>query len=145
MAEAVFKRLCEERNVALSFKINSRATSDCEEGNPVYPPVQRVLKNRGYNFAHRAEQISLSDVKNADYVLVMDGMNYSDLLRMTGGGYADKVLKLGDFMPRKGDIDDPWYTRDFERTYNEIYAACNGFLDWIMQEHREAFAYDGRN
>ncbi|MDE6373327.1 MAG: low molecular weight phosphotyrosine protein phosphatase [Clostridia bacterium] len=145
MAEAVFKKLCGERGVAPSFVINSRATSDCEEGNPVYPPVQRVLKAKGYDFAHRAKKITLSDVKNADYVLVMDGMNYTDLLRMTCGGYADKIMKLGDFLTDKRDIDDPWYTRDFERTYKEIYAACNALLDWLTEEHGQALAYDGRN
>ena len=78
MAEAVFSRLVEERGVAQSFKVNSFATSDCEEGNAVYPPVQKVLRENGYNFSHRAKKISLSDVKNADYILVMDGMNYAD-------------------------------------------------------------------
>ena len=145
MAEAVFKRHIEERGVAQSFKVNSRATSDCEEDNPVYPPAQRTLREHGYNFTHRARQLTLADVKNADYVLVMDGMNYEDVLRMTGSGYADKVLRLGDYLPEKQDIDDPWYTRDFERTYREVYAACNAFLDWITGEHGNAFQYDKLN
>ncbi len=145
MAEAVFSRIIQERGVALSFKVNSFGTSDCEEDNPVYPPVQKVLKERGYNFAHRARKITLSDVKNADYILVMDGMNLTDLTRMTGGNYSEKIFLLGYFLPEKIDIDDPWYTRDFVRTYDEIYRACNAFLDFLMKEHAQAFGYDQRH
>lgn len=145
MAEAVFLRLIEERGVAQSFRVDSCGTSDCEEDNPVYPPVQKVLKERGYEFKHRARKITHSDIKNADYLLVMDSMNYADLVRTAGFNYSDKIYRLGHFLPEKIDVDDPWYTRDFERTYNEIYAACNAFLDWLIAEHGEAFAYDGRH
>lgn len=55
MAEAVFKRLVEEEGLSSSFNITSYGTSDCEEGNPVYPPAQRVLRQKGYNFSHRAQ------------------------------------------------------------------------------------------
>lgn len=145
MAEAVFSRMVEERGLALSFKINSFGTSDCEEDNPVYPPAQKALKERGYNFTHRAKKILLSDVKNADYILVMDSMNLSDLIRMTGGHYSEKIFLLGHFLPEKIDIDDPWYTRDFERTYNEIYLSCTAFLNYLLKEHAQAFGYDERH
>ena len=144
MAEAVFTNLIEQRNVAQSFRVNSFATSDCEEGNPVYPPVQRVLKERGYNFTHRAKKISLADIKNADYILVMDNMNYHDLTE-AAGQYSDKIYMLGHFLPEKKEIADPWYTRDFQRTYVEVYAACNAFLDFIIENHAQAFAYDKRH
>lgn len=145
MAEAVFLRLAEERGAAGSFKVNSFGTSDCEEGNPVYPPVQKILREKGYNFSHRAKKISLADVKNADYILVMDDMNYEDLSRFAGVGAADKIFMLGHFSPEKGEIADPWYTRDFERTYKEIYSSCSSFLDYLLAEHSEAFGYDRRN
>lgn len=140
MAEAVFRRLIGERGIEGFFRVDSCGTSDCEEDNPVYPPAQKVLKERGYDFKHRARGITLADVKNADYLLVMDGMNYADLVRMAGLSYADKVMRLGHFLPEKIDIDDPWYTRDFERTYNEIYAACTAFLDWLQEKHRGVFS-----
>ena len=144
MAEAVFLRLIKERGVALSFTVNSRATSDCEEGNPVYPPAQRALKERGYDFSHRAKKLTLADIKNADYVLVMDKMNLSDLTYIAGA-HSEKVRMLGHFLPEKIEIDDPWYTRDFDRAYNEIYAACNAFLDYLLKEHAEAFKYDKKH
>jgi protein-tyrosine phosphatase len=145
MAEAIFKKLIKERDVELSFNVSSFATSDCEEGNPIYPPAQRVLKNYGYNFKHTARQISLKEIKNADYLLVMDDINLRDLTRLTCGSYGDKIFKLGHFLPEQIDIDDPWYTGDFERTYNEIYSACTAFLDYLLSEHADAFDYDKRH
>lgn len=144
MAEAVFCRLIEERGYALSFTVNSRATSDCEEGNPVYPPAQKALKERGYNFSHRAKKLTLADIKNADYILVMDRMNFSDVTYLAGA-YSEKVFMLGYFLPEKIEIDDPWYTRDFDRTYDEIYASCNAFLDYLEAKHAEALKYDKRH
>jgi len=138
MAEAIFKRLAEEKGVAGNLSISSFATSDCEADNPVYPPAQRVLKEKGYNFSHRAKTLSLSDVKNADYVLVMDKMNYDDVRRIAGKDNEEKVIRLGSFLPEPIDIDDPWYTHDFERTYDEIYSACKIFLNFLLLKHANA-------
>lgn len=122
--------MAEEAGVSYSLNVSSYATSDCEVGNPVYPPAQRVLREKGYDFTHRSQQLTLQRVKNADYILVMDDMNYHDVVRIAGA-YADKVYKLGAFLPEPIEIADPWYTRDFERTYKEIYAACKVFLNYL--------------
>lgn len=142
MAEAVFLRLIEERGIKNSFCVTSRGTSDCEEGNPVYPPARRVLKEKGYNFSHFAKQLTLSEVVNADYILIMDGINLRDITRLTGGNYADKIFLLGHFLENRIDIDDPWYTGDFERTYGEIYRSCEKFLDYLIKTHGGALEYD---
>lgn len=142
MAEAIFSRMVAEEGLSSSFEISSFATSDCEQGNPVYPPAARVLKAKGYTFSHRSKQIGFKEIKNADYILVMDRSNYSSLLSMAGAGYADKIYLLGHFLPQKIAIDDPWYTNDFERTYTEIYASCKAFLDYLKQLHGKALNYD---
>lgn len=144
-AEAVFCRMIGEEGLSASFRVTSRATSDCEEGNPVYPPAARELKERGYNFTHRAKQLTLQDVKNADYVLVMDSLNLRDTVRLTGGHYGEKIFKLGQFLTPQLDIDDPWYTGDFARAYGAIYASCRAFLDFLKQKHAAAFGYDRRH
>lgn len=141
MAEAVFKRLAEEGGVAGNLCVSSFATSDCEAGNPVYPPAQRVLKEKGYDFSHRSQKLTLSEIKNADYVLVMDGMNYADVRRMAGASYEEKIFRLGSFLPEPIDIDDPWYTGDFERAYREIYSSCKTFLNYLLVKHDKALNY----
>ncbi len=144
-AEAVFKRMVEEDGLSSSFSVTSYGTSDCEEGNPVYRPARAVLEREGYDFKHFARRISLKEVKNADYVLVMDGMNLRDLLRLTGGHYSEKIFRLASFLSGGGDIDDPWYTGDFDRAYGEIYSSCRAFLDYIKREHSAALDYDRRH
>ena len=143
MAEAVFKRLAEEEGVKGSLNVSSFATSDCEVGNPVYPPAQRKLKSEGYDFFHRAQQLTLAEIKNADYVLVMDGMNYADVCRLAGPAYADKVYKLGSYLPEPIDIADPWYSGDFDRAYREIYSSCKIFLKYLLTKHEKTFKRDG--
>lgn len=145
MAEAVFKRMVDEEGLSLSFNINSFATSDCEEGNPVYPPVQRLLREKGYNFTHRAQTLTLRDVKNAQYICIMDALNLRDVVRMTGGNYGEKIFMLGSFGEYGSDIADPYYTRDFERTYREIYSSCKGLLAYLLTQHAEAIGYDRRH
>lgn len=143
MAEAVFKKLAEGEGIAASLCIQSFATSYYEEGNPVYPLVARTLELHGITgFSHRSRQITLSDIKNSDYVLVMDHMNMSDIVRLTAGQYSEKIFKLGYFLPTHEDIDDPYYTRDFERAYSQIYAACSEFLKYIIKEHSAALFSD---
>ena len=141
MAEAVFKKLAEERGISSSLCINSFATSDWEEGNPVYPPAADVLRAHGITgFTHRSRPVTLADIKNSDYVLVMDHMNMTDVVRLTAGRYGDKIFKLGHFLPSRADIADPYYTRDFERAFRDIYAACSSFMDYLEERHGGTFA-----
>ena len=143
MAEAVFKKMTAERGIYDKFIISSFGISDCEEGSPVYPPVKKVLDSRGITVNHTARQISLKDVVNADYVLVMDSMNLIDLLRLTGGEFGGKIFKLCSFTSDPRDVADPWYTRNFEKAYNDITDGCNCFLEYLLSKHAESFQKPG--
>lgn len=145
MAEAVFKSMVKEEGLSLSFSIDSFATSSCEEGNPVYPPAAKVLSEKGYAFTHRAKTIGLADIVNADYVLCMDDMNLADLKTLGGKANYSKIYLLGSFHPNNIIIADPWYTRDFERTYSEITASLTNFLSYLKSHHSQSFTYDKYN
>ena len=144
-AEIVFKKMVEEEGLSLSFDISSYGTSDCEEGNPVYPPAKKVLERHGYPSKHIARQLTLRDVINSDYILVMDSENLMDVLRLTSGKFGEKIFKLLSFTDTPRDLDDPWYTRDFERALSEIEEGCRAFLDYIKREKAEALSYDKRH
>lgn len=144
-AELVFKRAAEERGIANSFCVSSFGTSEEEEGNPIYPHALKTLRAHGIAGEHRAKQLTLKDVINNDYILVMDGENLIDVLRLTGGKFGEKIFKLGSFLSRPRDIDDPWYTRDFERAFCEISEGCNGFMEYLLREKRAAINYDLRH
>ena len=144
VAELVFKNMTEERGLAHSFRISSFGTSDCEEGSDIYPPAKRTLIIHGIAGNHKARQISLQDVINNDYILVMDSDNLLDLLRLTGGEFGEKIYKLCSFTESPRDVADPWYTRDFEKAFNDIYDGGNCFLEYLLKEKKEAFGYDRR-
>lgn len=142
MGELIFKQLVKERGLESSFRITSFGTSSCEEGNPIYPPAKKTLIMHGIPGSHIAKQISLKDVKNNDYILVMDSGNLMDLLRLTGGEYGEKLFKLCSFTSRPRDVADPWYTRDFEKAFSDISDGCVCFLEYLLKQKRECFEYD---
>ena len=131
MAEFVFKKMVDERGLSLSFDITSRGTSDEEEGNGIYPPAARILRAHGIEGRHVSRQLTKKEVLNADYVLVMDSGNLFDVLRLTGGQCSEKVFKLCSFTSHPRDVADPWYTRDFERTYSDVARGCAALADEI--------------
>lgn len=138
MAEFVFKKMAEDRGVGDFFDVSSRGTSDEEEGNPIYYPAARVLRDHGIFGSHRAVQLTKKEVINADYILVMDSSNLYDVLRLTGGQCSEKVFKLCSFASRPRDVADPWYTRDFEKAYSDICEGCAGFLDFVLRRRCDA-------
>ena len=145
MAELVFKNIVEERGLNLSFRITSFGTSAYEEGNPIYPPAKRTLIKHGIAGNHIAKQISLRDIKNNDYILVMDSSNLLDIAHLTAGEYGEKIFKLCSFTQNPRDVADPWYTRDFDKAYEDIEDGCKAFLDYLLKEKKEAFEYDKRH
>lgn len=145
MAELIFKEMVENEGLKLSFNISSYGTSDYEVGNPIYPPAQKKLAEHGIYGSHIARQLSLRDVINNDYILVMDSGNLMDVLSLTGGKFGEKIFKLCSFTASPRDIADPWYTRDFERAYSDISDGCRAFLDYIKREKGEALDYDRRH
>lgn len=96
-AELVFSKMVEEEGLSHSFEIFSRGTSDCEEGNPIYPPARATLEKHGVSGAHRAAQLTLRDVINVDYLIVMDSSNLMDVLALTAGRFGEKIYKLMSF------------------------------------------------
>ena len=134
MGELIFKNMVKENELESFFRITSFGTSDCEEGNPIYPPAKKTLIMHGIPGGHTAKQISLKDIINNDYILVMDSGNLFDILRLTGGKFGEKIFKLCSFTSNPRDVADPWYTRDFERAFSDIEDGCKSFLDYLKKE-----------
>lgn len=129
MAEFMMKQLVKEQGREAEFEIDSVATSTEEIGNDMYPPAQRCLRAHGVPFEHRgARQITTADFQRADLVLVMDRNNLR-WLRMLGFNNEDeKVRLLMSLAGEERDVADPWYTGDFERTYDDIAMALPSLL-----------------
>ncbi len=135
MAEFMLKDMVAKRGIASEFEIASCATSTEEiyrgVGNPVYPPAASELRRHGITGFEdkRAVQLKASDYDMYDHLLCMDSMNVRNCMRILGSDPLGKVKRLLDFSSRPRDISDPWYTGDFELTYEDISEGLTAFLD----------------
>lgn len=130
MAEYICKKMAADRGVLEELEISSAATSREEIGNGVYPPARRKLNSVGISCdGHRARQVTKADYDHYDYLIVMEQYNIRNLMRIIGSDPDKKVYKLLDFAGSGGDIDDPWYTGDFDTTYREIVEGLEGFFE----------------
>lgn len=132
MAEYVMKDLVQKAGLEEQFEIASAATSTEELGNPVYPPAQRKLAEHGIGVAGKtSRQLKNSDYEEFDLLIGMDRGNLRSMYQICGGDYADKMHLLMEFTDRPGDIADPWYTDDFEATWKDVLAGCQGLMEYL--------------
>ena len=130
MAEFVMKDLVEKAGLQKNFHIGSAATSTEEIGNPVYPPARRKLAEHGISCGgHAARQLTRSDYGAYDLLIGMDRANLRNMERICGGDPDGKIHLLLEYADRPGqEVADPWYTGDFEATWQDVLAGCTGLL-----------------
>ena len=133
MAEFVMKKLVQEAGVADQFAIASAATSTEEIGNGVYPPVRRLLAQHSIDCSGKtARQMRKNDYEEFDVLIGMDSANFRNMNRICGGDPEGKIHLLMDYTDHPGDVADPWYTGDFERTWRDVNAGCRGLLKELL-------------
>lgn len=133
MAEFLLKDIVNKRGLADAFEIASAATSREEIGNPVHYGTRTKLAQFGISVAGKhAVQVTKRDYEHYDLLLVMDSNNIRNLRRVLGEDTQNKVHLLLDYTERKGEsIADPWYTGDFDVTYNDIMEGLAGLLEQL--------------
>ncbi len=132
MAEFVMKDLV--KKAGISAHIASAATSTEEIGNPVHRGTRNKLAEYGISASGKtARQMTKADYREYDYIIGMDEMNIRNILRIIGKDAEKKVAKLLSFAGESGDIADPWYTGNFDRTYEDILRGCLGLLEKIEE------------
>lgn len=123
------KQLVTETGVSDRFEIASAATSREEIGNDIYPPARRKLAEKGIPFSPRAaRQVTASDYDYYDLIIAMDTDNVRNLRRLLGEDVAGKISLLMQETGYVRDVEDPWYTGDFEKTYQDVVAGCKALL-----------------
>lgn len=129
MAEYVLKDMVRRRGLADQFEIASSATSREEIGSDIHVGTKRKLRQMGIPFEHRqAVQLRNCDYQNYDHLIAMDHQNVANMLRIIGTDPADKVRLLLDYTGEHSDIADPWYTGDFDKTYDDVVRGCEALL-----------------
>ena len=129
MAEMVFKDLVRKKGLEEKFFIDSAATSSEEIGNGIHYGTVQKLRKEGVPFTdHRSRQITKHDYKEFDYIIGMEDYNVKNIIRIIGNDVDNKVYKLLDFSDNPRNIADPWYTGNFDKTYEDILEGCKCFL-----------------
>ena len=132
MAEFVFKDMVRKQHLEEKFIIESAATSREEIGNDVHHGTKRKLAEVGVPVERRkARQVTKEDYRTYDYLLLMDQWNHRNLMRIIGSDDDKKVFGLLDFSENPRDIADPWYTGNFDVTYDDVVEGCETFLEHL--------------
>ena len=140
MAEYVFRKMVDEAGLADSIEVSSAATTDDEiwsdTGSPVYPPVERLLKENGMDPKEkRAVRLTVDDYDKYDYFVGMDDENLSDMKLTLNGDPKRKCSLLLDYTHHPRSVADPWYTRDFQKTWDDVDHGCLAFLEFLKKRH----------
>ncbi len=120
MAEFLFREMVKQAGREKDFAVSSRATS-CEElGNPVHPGTARILDRLGISYKGKyAQRITKEECDDADLLIIMDENNRRNLAPFLGNN-GHKVASLLSFAGLDRDISDPWWTGNFEETYQDV-------------------------
>ena len=133
MAEFVMKDMVNKAGLSDQFEIASAATSTEEIGNPVYPPARRKLAQHGLRCdGKRARQMTRADYQNYDLLIGMDNWNIRNMTRICGGDRQGKIHMLLDYTGRPRSVADPWYTGDFDATWNDVTEGCRALLEQLL-------------
>jgi protein-tyrosine phosphatase len=134
MAEFLFRQMILQADLSDQIEVASAATTRDEIpfgkfGHDLDPRTKRELMKQGIPFeTHHARQMTAADYQKFDLIIGMDEENFYDMNRISGGDPAHKEHKLLSFAGSTKDIDDPWYSGDFDTAFSEIKRGCEALL-----------------
>ena len=127
--------LINQQNLSHLFEIASAATSREEIGNPPHYGTVNKLREVGIPVVpHRAVQMKKADYEYYDYLIGMDTANIRNMTRIADGDTDGKIYKLLTFTGSGRDVADPWYTGDFDATYEDVDAGCRALIEYILND-----------
>lgn len=129
------KDLVKKKGLEDVFEIASCATSREEIGNDMHYGSKDKLREVGIPFSRRrAVQLTRGDYEYCDYLIAMDGYNLRNITRIIGSDPEKKVHLLLEFAGELRDIADPWYTGNFDDTYDDVRKGCDAFFEYLKRK-----------
>ena len=134
MGEAILKKMVYDTDPGMRFHIESAAVSREEIGNPIYPPAKRCLSGHGVSFddGKTARQVVAADYDRFDLIVCMDEWNVRLLKKIIPADPEGKIRLMMSFAGLNRDVADPWYTGDFEKTYQDLMVGCRALLEKLI-------------
>ncbi|MCR5287227.1 MAG: low molecular weight phosphotyrosine protein phosphatase [Saccharofermentans sp.] len=128
MAQSMFQDIVNKKGLSDKFEIDSAATSREEIGNgPHYGTIGKLREVGIPVVPHRARQMTRADYDKYDYLIGMDSYNVSNMTRIAGGDPDGKIYSMLSFAGLNRSIADPWYTDNFDETYNDLRIGLDAF------------------
>jgi len=135
MAEALFRDLLVKENLSDKITVDSAATSSWHVGDPPHKGTLSILKK--YNVSTDGlvgRQMKKNDFEKFEYIIAMDTSNVRNIYQLTGQPNHPKIIRLLDLTEHKKDVPDPYYTGDFQETYDLVSEGCRALLEKIREE-----------
>ena len=139
MAEALFRDILKKENLSEKVTVDSAATSSWHIGSPPHKGTLAILKK--YNVSSDdlvGRQLTKEDFEKFDYIIGMDESNVKNIFDITGKPQHPKIIRLLELTEHKKDVPDPYYTGDFEETYQLVTEGCRALLEKIRNEQNLA-------
>ena len=135
LAEFLMKDKLEKQGLEGKAEIKSSGTSYEEIGNPVYPPIMRILNGLNINCSNkRSEKLLEKDYGNYDFFICMDERNVKNTLKIFNGDKENKVYKLLDFVGG-GDVADPYYYGGYDKTFSDVDIGTDAFIKFLKDNN----------
>ena len=132
LAEILFERVASKKGISEDFEAFSSATSYEEIGNPIYPPVKMLLKEKNIPFKeHYSTKLYPQDYGKYDLFIVMDENNMRNIHRIFTSDPDKKIHKLLSFAGADRDVSDPYYSGDFNKAFDDIYYGVAALIEWL--------------
>ena len=136
MAEYLLKDIVKKEGIEEKFYIDSAATSTEEIGNAMHDGTKNKLKQMKIEYGnHIARKMTKQDYEKFDYIIGMEETNIINIKRIVGEDKENKIFKLLDFSNNPRNIADPWYTGNFDKTYEDILEGLEGFMKYLKERH----------
>ncbi len=134
MAEYVMKNLVEKAGLSDKIFVESsgcHATGYSQiSSGTCFELAKNNISFDPYRVSRKFEE---TDFKNCDYIIAMDGGNFADIKKITGKNSGNKIFLMMEFVGENRDVDDPYITDDYAKSYEDIYRACAALLRKLVQ------------
>lgn len=135
MAEAVFKELVNKDNLSSQIKVESAGTGNWHVGDDPHQGTIDMLKKHNISTKGlKGRQLHLGDFERFDYIVGMDKDNIADIRSMLGQPVHPKIFRFLDLTHHAKDLPDPYFTGDFNETYELVTEGCSALLQKIKEE-----------
>ena len=139
MAEAIFRNMVQEKGLSNDIEVDSAGTALWHSGKPPHKGTRKKLDEQGISYEGiTARQVFQGDFNTFDYIITMDDDNMKNIQSEYEIPNQVVVKKLLEFVenPRELNVPDPYYTGDFNYTYELVNEACEHLLEYILKKHQ---------